>query len=155
MRPSPIRTHSRLSRRGVSAIEFSLWLPVLIMFVSAIVDWGYYMAQRASVSRGVMEGCRAGATVFEPSSVNPPGSDIKTKAQNRTSLILGELGIPCPAVNCQLSVDFCENGDAICNNPPFDALQVRVELQFEPFFGWVPTAPQIDERFVMATEHQR
>jgi hypothetical protein len=145
----------RSSRRGVSAIEFALWLPVLLLFVSAVVDWGHYMTTRAVVARGVMEGCRTGATIFEPPSVVPNGSMIEPRAQARTALVLGDLGITCPAANCVLQVDYCDDGDSVCSGPPFDALQVRVEYQFVPFFGLIPTPPEIREQFIMATEHQR
>lgn len=148
--------HLRLRRaRGVSAIEFALWLPVLLLFVSAVVDWGYYMTTRAALARGVMEGCRSGATVFEPPNVAPRGALIEPRAEQRTQLILSSLGINCPGAKCSLQIDYCDNGDPICSNPPFDALQVRATLQFEPFFGLIPIPPQINERFVMATEHQR
>lgn len=144
-------------RRGVSAIEFAMWLPILILFVSAVVDWGYYMTRRVALSRGVMEGCRAGSTIFEPSSVTPVGSLIRTKAQARTTLILHELGIECPSASCDLSVSYCSDGDTVCGNPapPFDALQVNAELDFTPFFGWIPIPSVINESFVMAAEHQR
>lgn len=153
MKSHPFR--SRL--RGASAIEFAMWLPILILFVSAVVDWGYYMTRRAALSRGVMEGCRAGSTIFEPSSVAPIGSLIRTKAITRTTLILHELGIECPSADCTLNVDYCNNGDTICGTPapPFDALQVNASLDFNPFFGWIPIPTVINESFVMAVEHQR
>ncbi|MEQ1507890.1 MAG: TadE/TadG family type IV pilus assembly protein [Myxococcota bacterium] len=155
MRTSNAVTGSRTRRRGAAAIEFALWLPVLLMFLSAVVDWGYYMTQRVAVARAVMEGTRRGAAQFESPAV-AAGSVIGPTAGARASLVLTELGITCPAANCIVSSTYCDTGQGgVCNNPPIDALVVQIQYDFEPFFGLVPTPAGITERFEMAVENQR
>ena len=51
----------RRSKRGSAAIEFALLSTVLFLFLSTVVDWGWYMTQRVSVARATMDGARVGA----------------------------------------------------------------------------------------------
>lgn len=148
------RTSDRRSRRGASVIEFAIWLPVLLMLISAVIDWGSYMTTRVSVARGVMEGARRGASVFEPTTV-PPGSQIVPKAKARTKLVLEDIGVDCAPPGCVIDATYCNAGQGgPCQNPPFQGLVVRVTTGFEPFFGFVPVPTQISESFLMAVENQ-
>lgn len=145
----------RRSLRGAAAIEFALWLPILLMFISAVVDWGVYMTTRVTVARAVMEGTRFGAAVFEPTTV-PPGSQIVPRAVNRTERLLQDMGINCAAPSCNIVATYCDTGDGgPCNGPPFDGLVVSVSLPYRAFFDFVPTPVQITETFLMAVENQR
>jgi hypothetical protein len=149
------RSQPHRPRRGSTAIEFALWLPILLMFLSAVVDWGHHWNQRVAVARAVMEGSRTASAVYEGPTVLPPGSKISQRARDRTQLIMGEFGIPCPSPACTIQVDWCNTGGAVCGSPPFQAIQIRVQLQYQPLFGMVPTPTTITENFLMATEYQR
>jgi len=149
-----MRFNRSRGRSGSAAIEFAIWLPVLLMFVATIVDYGFYMTQRVAVSRATMEGCRGGAAIFEPNQV-APGSLIRPAARNRSSDILTQLGIPCPSASCAITVTYCPAGDGACSNAPFDSVQVEINHQFRPLFGLIPTPDRIDEKLIMAVENQR
>jgi hypothetical protein len=146
-RPSP--------KRGASAIEFAIWLPILLMFISAVVDWGMYMTTRVTVARAVMEGTRFGAAVFEPTTV-PAGSQIVPRARARTTNLIQNMGVSCAPPGCNIQVTYCNAGDGgPCSAPPFDGLVVEVTVPYVPFFDFVPTPDQINEKFLMAVENQR
>jgi len=143
------------SRSGSAAIEFALWLPVLLMFVATIVDYGIYMTERVSVARATMEGARSGAAIFEPDLVSP-GTNIRPAALARSSDILTQLGVTCPSASCTIDVTYCPSpGGGACGFPPFDAVMVDIKLQFTPLFGLVPTPSVIHETLIMAVENQR
>jgi hypothetical protein len=142
------------SRRGSAAIEFAIWLPVLLMFVSTIIDYGFYMTQRVAVARATMEGARGGAAIFEPDTI-APGTNIIPAAKSRSGLILSQTGIACPSASCVINVSYCPSGSATCGFPPFDAVQVEIVYQFRPLIGLIPTPTQMDEKLVMAVENQR
>jgi hypothetical protein len=152
---SPSRSPLCRPRRGSTAIEFALWLPILLMFLSAVVDWGHHWNQRVAVARAVMEGSRTASAVYEGPTVLPPGSKISQRARERTELIMSEFGIPCPSASCTIQVNWCDTGGAPCGSPPFQAVQIRVQLQYQPLVGLVPTPATITENFLMATEYQR
>lgn len=148
-------------RRGVAAIEFALWLPVLLLFVSAVIDWGSYMTTRVTVARAVMEGTRSGAAVFEPPTVVPPGSRIVNRTIARTERVFTDMGLTCSNPSC-FQVQYCTIGaaadfgddPALCTNPPIVTLVVEATLPFTPFFGLIPTPTDITETFEMAVESQ-
>lgn len=142
------------SRRGSAAIEFSLWLPVLLLFVSAVVDWGMYMTTRVSVARATMDGTRGGAAVFEPSTVTP-GSMVVPAAQNRASNVLSGMGMTCGA-GCNITTTYCpKNAGGVCQSPPFNGVTVNIQYAYTPFFGFLAVPTVINERFIMAVESQR
>lgn len=146
----------RIRRSGAAALEFSLTLPLLLMLLAAVIDYGDYMNKRVVVARAVMEGARSGAAVFEQPSV-ALGSSISDRAKARTLDVLQDLGMECKSSICNTQAAFCSttsnsNG---CDTPPFQAVIVRVTWNYEPFFGLVPVPDQISESFIMAVEHQR
>ncbi|HEY3452396.1 MAG TPA: TadE family protein [Myxococcales bacterium] len=52
----------RLTRsRGASALEFALVLPLLLLLVMGILDWGYYFFAEQIVVNAAREGARAGS----------------------------------------------------------------------------------------------
>lgn len=144
------------ARRGSAAIEFAIWLPVVLMFVATVVDYGFYMTRRVAVARATMEGARYGAAVFEPDSV-PEGTDVEPAARDRASEMLTDMGIACPVVpSCAINTTYCQSdASAACNNPPFDAIQVEIDYTYTPIFGLVPVPTHIQEKQIMAVEHQR
>jgi hypothetical protein len=144
----------RTKRRGAAAIEFAIWLTVLLMFVSAVVDWGIYMTTRVTVARAVMEGTRTGASIFEAPNSGPRGSRIVPRTIRRTEQIFTDMGIPCSSPGC-FRVEYCDTGEGgPCRNPPLNAIVIEARLDYTPFFGFVPTPDRIVERFEMAVESQ-
>lgn len=51
--------------RGAAAVEFALIVPVLLVFVMAIIDVGRMTAVAASLATAVRDGARQGATVVD------------------------------------------------------------------------------------------
>lgn len=148
-------TARRHARRGSAAIEFGFWFPILMAFLSAVIDYGMYMNQRVDVARAVMEGCRSGASVFEKNDV-AAGSIMIPTAITRTNQVLADLGIACPSAQCTSAGQYCALGaKGDCAAPPFDALYIEVTFQFTPPIGLLPVPVNIRERFIMAAENQR
>ncbi len=52
---------SRKSERGAAALEFAIVLPVLILMLVGIVDFGMVMGAQSQVANAAREGGRAGA----------------------------------------------------------------------------------------------
>jgi hypothetical protein len=148
--------HMRLTtRRGAAAIEFAIWLPILMVFLSAVVDWGWFMTRRVALARATMDGARVGATVYEPSSVTA-GTLMKPRAESRAKNVLAGMGMPCTAGLCTVTATYCGDGaGGVCNNPPFDGIVVQTTYVYEPFFGFVATPTLISDYFIMAVENQR
>lgn len=150
-------------RRGSAAVEFFLWVPILVFLVAAVIDWGFYMNTRTYVARAAMDGARVGTSTYEPST-SPAGSVVVPKAKARTLQVLQDLGLPCVPATCTIDVKYCPSGvSGVCDcddgtgacHPPVDAIRVLVTYDFEPYFGTAFTPDVIVDDFVMAVENQR
>lgn len=140
--------------RGAAAVEFAIWMPILAMLVSAVVDWGWYMTRRVSVARATMDGARIAAALYEPTTV-VPGSVLKPAAEQRAKDVLNGMGMSCTASVCTTKATYCAVGaGGVCNNPPFNALVLEVTYQYTPFFGFVSIPTNMYDKFMMATENQ-
>ncbi len=46
--------------RGAAAVEFALVVPVLILLLMGIIDYGLFFTDRLAVKQGIREGARDG-----------------------------------------------------------------------------------------------
>jgi Flp pilus assembly protein TadG len=52
--------HPARTERGAAAIELALLLPILLLVIGGIVDWGRFMYTEVTLTNGAREGARAG-----------------------------------------------------------------------------------------------
>ncbi|MEO8411999.1 MAG: TadE/TadG family type IV pilus assembly protein [Propionivibrio sp.] len=69
----------KLNERGAVAVEFALLLPVLLMILFGIIEFGMIMYGREVVTNASREGARAGIVQVSP---KPTSGDITTIATN-------------------------------------------------------------------------
>lgn len=74
-----IRLDGRSGERGQAAWEFLLVLPIFIIVMLLLVDFGIWMYEYVSVANAVREGARYGAVTC--AFANQCGSDLNTVAQ--------------------------------------------------------------------------
>ena len=60
-------------RRGANALEFALTLPVFLLFFLGIMDWGWFLFNRAMLMDATAQGCALGAKVHPRSGKTPEG----------------------------------------------------------------------------------
>jgi len=65
---SCLRDHkpTRILDYGQSLVEFAFVLPVLLLLMVAIIDFGILFYSQMAVSNAAWEGARAGATIIDP-----------------------------------------------------------------------------------------
>ncbi|MEN0066648.1 MAG: TadE family protein [Myxococcota bacterium] len=151
------------SQRGIAATEFALWLPIIVVLIAGVLDWGTYMSTRASLQRAVTDGARVGASKFEPAT-EAAGSVARPAALARARQVIVDQGLEC-GNGCTLTTSFCfANLVGPCDvssqgggrlPPPVDSLLVEVSYTFVPWFGFAFTPDRIRTDFVMAMENQR
>lgn len=101
------RWKSRKSQRGAAALEFAIVLPVLLLMLVGIVDFGMVMGAQTQVANAAREGARAGAL-----------SGLKDQAEGAaTSAIAGmvgatNLGTKTEAICTTVAGDACSMIDA-------------------------------------------
>jgi hypothetical protein len=138
----------RSDRRGASAIEFVLWLPVLIILLSGVVDISWYMSRYHLVQRATMDGVRYGVRqAAEEAPTDAQGSKQIPAAENRARAMLVDFGLGSPVVNAQLIPD---GGGC-----PFDRLEMDTTVTFQPLIGFITLPNTISSNFSMMSEIQR
>ena len=137
-------------RRGASAIEFALILPVFIAIFGAIIELSNYVSMFHRVTRAARDAARIGSTVIE--GVDPDGTEIIAEANTHAAFVLDEAGYPCDtAVGC--SVDSIWEQDA---DDGFYYLTVTIDY---PYSGLTGIMPALTDRglvasFTMMTQQQ-
>lgn len=114
--------------RGAAAVEFALILPILMLLVVGIINYGDMLSVRQSVSQAASEGARAAAVT--------PGSetDKKTAARSAVDGALAAQGQACRAGGCTVTIGPCTG------ETTKDCATVKVEIDYEgmiPGFGLV------------------
>ncbi|NJD57227.1 MAG: pilus assembly protein [Nitrospirae bacterium] len=78
-------------QRGASAVEFALVLPLLLLLVFGIVEWGMYMFNKHIITNASRTGARRGIVQEIP---RVPLSEIQQTVVNYTSTHLVTFGTP-------------------------------------------------------------
>jgi Flp pilus assembly protein TadG len=133
-------TLRRRLRRGASAVEFALTLPVLILIISAIVDLTWFLQQETSLLQGVREGVRVGASTTAEN--DPLGT-----ARLHTEDVLKTMGIDCASVDCEITTTVDTSG-------ALDLITLAAIVPYEAPFGLVPTPEDLRASLTMALEDQ-
>lgn len=74
----------RHSERGVAALELAILMPLLLMILFGIIDWGYVFYVDLTMTNGVREGARVGVT---RNTIAIAEADAKTAATNYVSTL--------------------------------------------------------------------
>jgi len=130
-------------RRGASAIEFALTLPVIVVVLAGILEYGWYLFQLSNVVHALRDGTRIGVTVPR---ADETGAAARAETHART--VLDGLGVPCTdGGGCIVTATIAASGDV-------DTLTMAVEVDYEPIVGLLPTPSQLHGTFTMMVQEQ-
>lgn len=124
------------SRRGSKAIEFAISLPIYVVIMSGIVDFGWYFKQRMNVTMAARDAVRAGSLV-------PIDEEPVPEAVQHGHDTLAVAGITGEVV-CEYA------GDA-----PDQAIACDVSAPFSGIIGITPLPDAFHASAVMRMEEQR
>ena len=126
----------RQRRGGAQALEFALTLPVLLLLVSGIVDYGWFFVRQFQVEDAIREGARLGVTM-------KLDEDPVAIATARTERLLGSVGTGRGAV-----------AGSIIGVPGEMTLHMYVEVEAEALFGMLPSPKVHKSSLEMFLENQ-
>ena len=134
-------------RRGIAAMEFAFWLPVILTLLGGIIDVGWYLSCYQNVVRAARSGARLGSATLEPNGT-PSGSEIEASAIAQAELVLEGVGMECTPTNgCNIDAVWdTSSGRA--------AIVVTVSYPFDALVGIVPVPDPIVAQFTMMTQQQ-
>ena len=105
----------RYAQKGVATVEFGLLLPMLLLIVSGIIEFGLALYDKAVIINASREGARTGIVLRVPAVTH---AEITARVNNYTDSAL--LGLGAPSL---ITVDF-----PVQSNPAY--LAVRVSYTF-------------------------
>jgi Flp pilus assembly protein TadG len=131
------------TRRGASALEFALTLPVIVAVLAGILEYGWYLFQLSNVVHALRDGTRIGVTV---PSTDETGAAARAEAHARA--VLDGLGVPCTdGGGCNVTATIAAAEDV-------DTLTMAIEVDYEPIVGLLPTPSQLHGTFTMMVQEQ-
>jgi len=124
----PVVAHS--GRRGGAAVEFALILPIFVMLLSAILDYGMYFYVASSATQSVRNGVRMAVTKRDRPSMENLGANLARDT------LANNFNIPCVFVDgCKFTHDhrtLTYGGDS------FLTYELTMERPFIPPMGILP-----------------
>jgi len=130
-------------RRGASALEFALTLPVVMIVLAAILEYGWYLFQLSNVVHALRDGTRIGVTV-PLADPTPP----TTRAEEHARAVMNGLGVPCE------EGEGCVVTAVINPSDEFDVLNLTIEVEYTPIVGLLPSPSLLQGNFTMMMQEQ-
>lgn len=146
-------TRSRRSRRGASAVEFALSLPILITVLMGVIALSSYISQLHAVTRAARDGARVGSVTLE--GISATGDDIEYASEVQARAVLDSTGYLCGG---DPSIDTDDNPDCVVTakwyyDDPFYYVTVWVSYPLD--VGNYPGFPDnVTSQFTMMTQQQ-
>ena len=128
----------RKARRGGSAVEFGMTLPVLQIVLVAGLEYGWYYTQLAWLQHAARDAVRYAVTL------DPEEYDVSAQATTRAEEQLDAYGLPC--AGCVDASTYQADG--------FDALTVAVETDYTALVNMVPVPEKLRSEATMMLMYQ-
>ena len=68
------------NQKGAVAVEFAIVLPVLLLLVFGIIEWGFFLYDKAMITNASREGARTGIVYSYPDRIS--NTEIETAVKN-------------------------------------------------------------------------
>lgn len=99
---------------GASVVEFALVVPLLLMLVFGIIEFGIVMAQKATVASAAREGARFGSVNLYASAMGSPRDCAEVIARTRENAVTLGMSPSDLAVTVSRGSDVA-SATAVCN----------------------------------------
>lgn len=120
-----------MSRRGAAAIEFALWLPVLAVTLSGMLDLGFALWSRQLAVNAAREGARAASRVTRDlvSNLPPEEADIEEAGVDQATRVLQAQGTACD-VGCTVTAEWFTDMAT-----GYEFVTISIDFPFTPPIG--------------------
>jgi Flp pilus assembly protein TadG len=126
-------------RHGAVSVEFALTLPVLLMLLAGVLDYGWYFFVQVGVQSAAADAVRMGV---DAAGGVDPGDLAETAAGD----VMEDAGLPC--------LGTCTITGTIAAETGYRLLRVVVDRPFEPLVGLVPSPAANHAACAMLLEQQ-
>jgi Flp pilus assembly protein TadG len=149
-------------RRGATAIEFALWMPVMLMMFAGIIDVSLYLNGMHQVVRAARDGARVTASttlanVTNPSSTSAVEAELETVCYNHALSVLNDSGRTCGTgctITCNWWTDNTTATNAMYTRP--EVIVATVKVPYTSIFNLIPVlnTNKMTSTFTMITQIQ-
>lgn len=134
-----MRHRRRKACRAGVAVEFALTLPVLLLLLAGVMDYGWYFFVQAGVQSAAADAVRMGVDA-------DGGVDPGALAEAAATDVLEDAGLPC--------LGACSVIASVEVQPGYRLLRVVVDRPYEPLVGLVPSPAANHASCAMLLEQQ-
>ncbi len=134
------------ARRGGNAIEFALCLPLWVLIVAAIMDFGWIFYGQTTLDAAATIGCREGA-LMDPGEGDVNISDIEERTTLRMLAVLSSFGLD--------ECDHCAVEASTAGEPPSRSLVCEATRRITPITGIFTDERTLHSAQVARLEWQR
>jgi Flp pilus assembly protein TadG len=133
-----MKTRSLLiERKGSAAVEFAIVLPVLLLFVFGIVEWGLYMFNRHVITDASREGARNGIVAADPRVTVDKITQVVDDYSNDYLVTFAD-SKPSPVVNVSLDNAGTVTSNTGCPAGAAFGQYLAVEVRYDYTFLLLP-----------------
>jgi len=135
------RKSARRSRGGSNALEFGLTMPVLIVMIMGLIDYGWFFLSQALIVNALREAVRYGS-LQTPSDTDDSGECTRCISETATQAVylLSKYNV---------DVSKADVTPTIIGISGTCALSLQPDIPFTPIVGLVTTPTQFDVDTVM------
>lgn len=128
----PLGQRSRRRSRGQSLVEFAMVLPIFMLILSGILDFGFLLYSRMTVINAAREGARAAIMVSDYSTIE----EVAVGAAESSAAGGGiSVTVPTPLICLQTSVSVSSPTPIGCASAKSgDSVVVEVDYTYHTFF---------------------
>lgn len=131
---------SRRSRRGSTALEFALTLPLLLAFITATMDYGWFFLRESLVTNALQGAVRSGS--YQEPAEDEAGNECSACVTRTTAVAVAELANLGITVTTEQVTPTIDAISSTC------ALVLQPDIPHTPLVGLVPTPTSYGIRIV-------
>ncbi len=120
-------------RRGAAAIEFALVVPVLLLLLAGVIEWGWYLSREVAVIQAVREGALTGTLTREE-------DDPVTAGTARLRDVLATTGFDAAGASCSGALTDTSIGRTIT---------LQTSLRYVGLIPFIPTPTTLGAALTM------
>lgn len=132
------------TRSGSSAIEFALTLPIPVLLLGAVLEYGAFISQREAVAGIVRDAARLAAAVPQDDS-DTPTAEIESLAIDKATELLQTYGVPCES-QCGFETQI--------NEATLTTLTLTADVAYLALFPLIPSPDSVVVSHTVALEDQ-
>jgi Flp pilus assembly protein TadG len=134
---------TRSARRGATALEFALLLPVFCAILFGVIEYGWVFYQQSNVVAATRDALRVAITLPQDTAPDPA-----TAAFDEVRANLTNFGYTPEQLDAAI-ITGVYNGET-----PDETLTVTVTMPYQPIIGFVPAPQTINATMTMRLELQ-